>query len=76
MTNLIKGTKLDEGEVEITDEREELFDLYNSAVEMVDYGTDDYTKHEKIMKIVQQAFGYMVVNNLRYGMIRVADIRT
>ncbi|RHZ61838.1 hypothetical protein Glove_345g71 [Diversispora epigaea] len=69
MTNLIKGTKLYKGKVEITDEREELFDLYNSAVDMVDYGTNDYTKYEKIIKIVQQAFGYMVVNNLRYGII-------
>lgn len=69
MTNLIKGTELNEGEVEITSEREELFDLYNSAVDMVDYGTTDYMKYEKIMRIVQQAFGYMVINNLRYGMI-------
>ncbi|CAG8484532.1 18661_t:CDS:2 [Gigaspora rosea] len=60
MTNLIKGTKLYKGKVKITDEREELFDLYNSAVDMVDYGTNDYTKYEKIIKVVQQAFGYMV----------------
>ena len=49
MTNLIKGTGLNEGEIEITDEREELFDLYNSAVNKVDDGTDEYTKYEKIM---------------------------
>ncbi|CAG8572119.1 21216_t:CDS:2 [Gigaspora margarita] len=55
-----EGIKLDKGKVEITDEREELFDLYNSAVDIVDYGTNDYTKYEKIIKIVQQAFGYMV----------------
>ncbi|CAG8818505.1 29819_t:CDS:2 [Gigaspora margarita] len=36
---------------------------------MVDYDTNDYTKYKKIIKIVQQAFGYMVVNNLRNDII-------
>ncbi|CAG8458812.1 633_t:CDS:2, partial [Racocetra fulgida] len=60
MTHLIKGTKLSKDKVKITDEREKLFDLYNSAVNIVDYSTNKYTKYAKILKIVQQAFGYMV----------------
>lgn len=70
MTKLIKGTELnDEEEVEITNDKKELYDLYNSAVEKVDYGTGDYTKYEKIMKIIQQAYGIWWLMILQYDMI-------
>ncbi|CAG8713368.1 13848_t:CDS:2, partial [Funneliformis mosseae] len=59
-------TEINKGRVKITDEREELFDLYNGVVDIVDYGTEDYTKYEKIIKIVQQAFGYMANANIIY----------
>jgi hypothetical protein len=40
---------------------------------MKDYNTDNYTKYDKLIRIVHQGFGYMVVNDMRYGMITTGN---
>ncbi|RHZ82530.1 hypothetical protein Glove_109g81 [Diversispora epigaea] len=47
----------------------ELFEAYNTALTVDDNGTAEYTRHRKIIKIVRQVFGSMVVNDLRYGLL-------
>src|SRR6185436_975992 len=41
------------------------FEAYNTALTM----EDEYIWHQKIIKIVRQTFGYMIVNDLRYGLL-------
>ncbi|CAB4434864.1 unnamed protein product [Rhizophagus irregularis] len=70
MVDLVEGTEITaDGQVKLTNDIEDLSELYNTAVDAMDYGTINYTIHEKIMRIIQQAFGYMVLNRLQYGMI-------
>ncbi|CAG8668146.1 17479_t:CDS:2, partial [Funneliformis caledonium] len=47
----------------------ELFNAYNTALTTEDDGTTAYTRHQKIIRIVRQLFGYMVVNDLKYGLL-------
>ncbi|RIB22410.1 hypothetical protein C2G38_2174050 [Gigaspora rosea] len=47
----------------------ELFNAYNIALTAKDDRTTAYTRHQKIIKIVRQLFGYMVVNDLKYGLL-------
>src|SRR5262249_25412347 len=47
----------------------DLHEAYNRAVTMVDDETSMFTKYKKIVRIVRQTFGYMVVNDLRYGLL-------
>ncbi|CAI2186387.1 9848_t:CDS:2 [Funneliformis geosporum] len=47
----------------------ELYNMYNVARGQNDSGTNNYSKYDKLRNIVHQAFGYMVVNDRRYGMI-------
>ncbi|CAG8528756.1 13258_t:CDS:2 [Ambispora gerdemannii] len=47
----------------------ELFNAYNTALTTEDDGTIAYTQHQKIIRIVRQLFGYMVVNDLKYGLL-------
>ncbi|GBB95794.1 hypothetical protein RclHR1_26110001 [Rhizophagus clarus] len=44
----------------------DLHAAYNKAITSSD---DMYTQHERIIKMVRQTFGYMVVNDLRYGIL-------
>ncbi|CAI2164080.1 15368_t:CDS:2 [Funneliformis geosporum] len=39
------------------------------ALASEDVGTTAYTRHQKIIRIVRQNFGYMVVNDLKYGLL-------
>ncbi|CAG8791690.1 853_t:CDS:1, partial [Dentiscutata erythropus] len=48
---------------------EELYTAYNIAVTAVDDGTDSYTKYQKIIRIVRQMFGYMVINDMQFGLL-------
>ncbi|RHZ44399.1 hypothetical protein Glove_734g13 [Diversispora epigaea] len=42
---------------------------YSIAITAVDDGTDAYTKHQKIIRIVRQMFGYMVINDMQFGLL-------
>jgi hypothetical protein len=46
-----------------------LHEAYNRAVTIIDDGTTAFTKNQRLIKIVRQTFGYMVVNDLRYGLL-------
>ncbi|CAG8729669.1 3415_t:CDS:2, partial [Ambispora leptoticha] len=46
-----------------------LHEKYNSAVDMIDDGTTEYTRCQKIVKLIRQIFGYMVINDMRYGLL-------
>ncbi|CAG8634349.1 6659_t:CDS:2 [Paraglomus brasilianum] len=46
-----------------------LHEEYNSTVDMIDDGTTEYTHYHKIVKLIQQIFGYMVINDMRYGLL-------
>ncbi|CAG8530112.1 15261_t:CDS:2 [Acaulospora morrowiae] len=48
---------------------EELYMAYNTAVTAVDDSTDVHTKYQKIIRIVRQMFGYMVINDMRFGLL-------
>jgi hypothetical protein len=70
LMDLIEGVETtDDKKLRIGMKQEVLSEAYNLAARMEDDGTTDYTKHEMIMRIIQQIFGYMVVNDLKYGMI-------
>ncbi|GET02513.1 kinase-like domain-containing protein [Rhizophagus clarus] len=70
MVNLVGGTEITkDGQVNLTDEIEHFDVLYNTAVDEIDYGAVNYSMHKKIIRIIRQAFGYMVLNKLQYGMI-------
>ncbi|PKK55444.1 hypothetical protein RhiirC2_722437, partial [Rhizophagus irregularis] len=47
----------------------ELFNAYNTALAAEDDESTAYTKHMKIIRIVRQLFGYMVINDLKYGLL-------
>ncbi|CAG8624907.1 6546_t:CDS:2 [Acaulospora morrowiae] len=47
----------------------ELVAAYNTALTAEDDGTTAYTRHQKIIRIVRQLFGYMVINDLKYGLL-------
>ncbi|RIB28189.1 hypothetical protein C2G38_2239640 [Gigaspora rosea] len=53
----------------LVDDETELFNAYNTALRIKDDGTTEYTRHQKIIRIVKQLFGYMVVNDLKYGLL-------
>ena len=46
-----------------------LHEAYNRAASMIDDGTTAFTKNQRLIRIVRQTFGYMVVNDLRYGLL-------
>ena len=47
----------------LLDNRFNLYEAYNRAVEMVGNGTDTFTKCQKIIRIIRQTFGYIVIND-------------
>ncbi|CAJ0847274.1 4146_t:CDS:2 [Entrophospora sp. SA101] len=47
----------------------ELSEAYNTALTVDDDGTTEYNRHQKIIRIIRQIFGYMVVNDLQYGLL-------
>ncbi|CAG8854400.1 18452_t:CDS:2, partial [Gigaspora margarita] len=53
----------------LVDDGTELFNAYNIALTAEDDGTTAYTRHQEIIRIVRQLFGYMVVNDLKYGLL-------
>ena len=70
MVNIIAGTEIDDnGQVKLTDVSEDIIELYETAVYAPTYEKNAHHEYEKIKLMIRQAFGYMVVNKLRYGMI-------
>ncbi|CAG8598897.1 37501_t:CDS:2 [Gigaspora margarita] len=53
----------------LVDDGTELFNAYNLALIAEDDGTTAYTRHYEIIRIIRQLFGYMVVNDLKYGLL-------
>ncbi|CAG8474622.1 3967_t:CDS:2 [Paraglomus brasilianum] len=47
----------------------ELYSIYNLARGVRDHHTNNYSKYDKLRRIVHQGFGYMVVNDCQYGII-------
>uniref|UniRef100_U9U5B9 Uncharacterized protein n=1 Tax=Rhizophagus irregularis (strain DAOM 181602 / DAOM 197198 / MUCL 43194) TaxID=747089 RepID=U9U5B9_RHIID len=65
MVELVGGTEITEDrQVKFTDDIKNLNELYNAAVDVID-GTNDYSIHEKIKRIIRQAFGYIVLTLLK-----------
>jgi hypothetical protein len=53
----------------LVDDGTELFNAYNTALKTKDDGTTAYTRHQNIIGIVRQLIGYMIVNDLKYGLL-------
>ena len=47
----------------LLDNRFNLYKAYNRAVEMVSNRIDTFTKCQKIIRIIRQIVGYIVINN-------------
>ncbi|RIA79596.1 hypothetical protein C1645_840313 [Glomus cerebriforme] len=70
MVNIIARSKIDDnGQVKLTDVSENMIELYETVVCAPTYEKNAHHEYEKIKRIIRQAFRYMVVNKLRYGMI-------
>lgn len=53
----------------LLDDGLDLHEAYNRAVTLVDDGTTTFSKYRSVVRIVRQTFGYMVVNDLRHGLL-------
>ncbi|CAB4441565.1 unnamed protein product [Rhizophagus irregularis] len=53
----------------LLDDGLDLHEAYNRAVTLVDDGTTTVSKYRRVIRIVRQTFGYMVVNDLRHGLL-------
>lgn len=46
-----------------------MYSIYNLAREIKDHYTKNDTKYNNLKRIIYQGFGYMVINDCRYGII-------
>ena len=53
----------------LLDEKLDLCEAYNKASTIKDDKTTKFTKYKKIINVVRQTFGYMVANDLQYGLL-------
>jgi hypothetical protein len=68
MSNIIRGI-IDENNLSNDGDESELYSIYNLARKVKDHHTKNYTKYNNLKRIIHQGFGYMVINDCRYGII-------
>ncbi|CAB4413065.1 unnamed protein product [Rhizophagus irregularis] len=68
MSDIIQGI-IDENNLSDDGDESELYSIYNLTREVKDYHTKNYTKYNNLKRIVHQGFGYIVINDCRYGII-------
>ncbi|CAG8635880.1 15113_t:CDS:2 [Rhizophagus irregularis] len=60
---------IDENNLSNDGNESKLYSIYNLAREIKDHYTKNDTKYNNLKRIIYQGFGYMVINDCRYGII-------
>src|SRR6266498_447376 len=55
--------------MKLLEDEVDLCDAYHRALTVEDDNTTDFTIYQKLIRIIRQTFGYMVVNDLQYGLL-------